>query len=135
MKKNAMTAVALAVLLALSSCGRTTKEVPLALEDLIGEYEYLSDDGAGKLTIEKTAGGYDISDHESESSYRFLADSSNVETIENNRIYIKYPEQVFSDDTVIFSYYILEYTSSGLDVYYGKSSPEGARFLYHATRK
>ena len=135
MKKNAMTAVALAVLLALSSCGRTTKEVPLALEDLIGEYEYLSDDGAGKLTIEKTAGGYDISDHESESPYRFLADSSNVETIENNRIYIKYPEQVFSDDTVIFSYYILEYTSSGLDVYYGKSSPEDARFLYHATRK
>lgn len=135
MKKNAMTAVALAVLLALSSCGRTTKEVPLALEDLIGEYEYLSDDGAGKLTIEKTAGGYDISDHESESSYRFLADSSNVETIENNRIYIKYPEQVFSDDTVIFSYYILEYTSSGLDVYYGKFSPEDARFLYHATRK
>ena len=135
MKKNAMTAVALAALLVLSSCGRTTKEVPLALEDLIGEYEYLSDDGAGKLTIEKTAGGYDISDHESESSYRFLADSSNVETIENNRIYIKYPEQVFSDDTVIFSYYILEYTSSGLDVYYGKSSPEDARFLYHATRK
>ncbi len=135
MKKNAIAAVALAVLLTLSSCGRTTKDVPLALEDLIGEYEYLSDDGAGKLTIEKTAGGYDISDHESESSYRFLADSSNVETIENNRIYIKYPEQVFSDDTVIFSYYILEYTSSGLDVYYGKSSPEGARFLYHATRK
>ena len=135
MKKNAMTAVALAALLVLSSCGRTTKEVPLALEDLIGEYEYLSDDGAGKLTIEKTAGGYDISDHESESSYRFLADSSNVETIENNRIYIKYPEQVFSDDTVIFCYYILEYTSSGLDVYCGKSSPEDARFLYHATRK
>ena len=91
--------------------------------------------GAGKLTIKKTAGGYDISDYVSESSYRFLADSSNVETTENNRIYIKYPEQVFSDDTVIFSYYILEYTSSGLDVYYGKSSPEDARFLYHATRK
>ena len=117
MKKNAMTAVALAVLLALSSCGRTTKEVPLALEDLIGEYEYLSDDGAGKLTIEKTAGGYDISDHESESSYRFLADSSNVETTKNNRIYIKYPEQVFSDDTVIFSYYILEYRTDGINVY------------------
>ncbi len=135
MKKNAIAAVALAVLLTLSSCGRTTKDVPLALEDLIGEYEYLSDDGAGKLTIEKTAGGDDISDHVSEISYRFLADSSNVEATKNNRIYIKYPEQVFSDDTVIFSYYILEYTSSGLDVYYGKSSPEDARFLYHATRK
>ena len=135
MKKNAMAAVALAVLLTLSSCGRTTKDVPLALEDLIGEYEYLSDDGAGKLTIKKTAGGYDISDYVSEISYRFLADSSNVEATKNNRIYIKYPEQVFSDDTVIFSYYILEYTSSGLDVYYGKSSPEDARFLYHAIRK
>ena len=53
MKKNAIAAVALAVLLTLSSCGRTTKDVPLALEDLIGEYEYLSDDGAGKLTIKK----------------------------------------------------------------------------------
>ena len=84
MKKNAMTAVALAVLLTLSSCGRTTKDVPLALEDLIGEYEYLSDDGAGKLTIKKTADGYDISDYVSESSYRFLADSSNVETTVNN---------------------------------------------------
>ncbi|MCI8656771.1 MAG: hypothetical protein HFF72_04940 [Oscillospiraceae bacterium] len=135
MKKNAIAVVALAVLLTLSSCGRTTKDVPLALEDLIGEYEYSSDDGAGKLTIKKTAGGYDISDYVSEISYRFLADSSNVETTKNNRIYIKYPEQVFSDDTVIFSYYILEYTSSGLDVYYGKSSPEDARFLYHATRK
>ena len=135
MKKNAIAAVALAVLLTLSSCGRTTKDVPLALEDLIGEYEYLSDDGAGKLTIKKIADGYDISDYVSEISYRFLADSSNVEATKNNRIYIKYPEQVFSDDTVIFSYYILEYTSSGLDVYYGKSSPEDARFLYHATRK
>ena len=127
MKKNAIAAVALAVLLTLSSCGRTTKDVPLALEDLIGEYEYLSDDGAGKLTIKKTAGGYELSDYVSEMSSRFLADSSNVEATKNNRIYINYG--------VIFSYYILEYTSSGLDVYYGKSSPEDARFLYHATRK
>ena len=52
MKKNAIAAVALAVLLTLSSCGRTTKDVPLALEDLIGEYEYLSDYGTGKLMIQ-----------------------------------------------------------------------------------
>ncbi len=63
------------------------------MENLLGEYEYLSDYGTGKLIIGKTSDGYDISDYESESSYRFLADSSNIETIENSRIYIKYPEQ------------------------------------------
>ena len=135
MKKNAMAAVALAVLLTLSSCGRTTKDVPLALEDLIGEYEYLSDYGTGKLMIQKSSNGYDISDYESESSCRFLADSSNIETIENNRIYVKYPEQVFSDDTVNFSYYVLEYSTDEINVYYGEAGFEEAQFLYHATKK
>lgn len=105
------------------------------LENLIGEYDYLSDDGIGKLIIKKTPDGYDISDYESESSYRFLADSSNIETIENNRIYIKYPEQVFSDDTVIFHYYILEYTTNEITVYYTKSVLEEDQLLYHATKK
>ena len=72
---------------------------------------------------------------ESESSYRFLADSSNIETIENDRIYIKYPEKLSADDTVIFSYYILEYNADGINVYYGKSEPEEAQFLYCATKK
>lgn len=105
------------------------------LENLTGEYEYLSDDGTGKLMIQKTANGYDISDCESESSYRFLADSSNIETIENNRIYVKYPEQVFSDDTVIFSYYVLEYSTDEINVYYGESGYEEVQFLYRATKK
>ena len=105
------------------------------LKHLIGEYEYLSDYGIGKLIISKTAYGYDISDYESESSYRFLANSSNIDIIENNRIYIKYPEQVFSDDTVIFSYYILEYSSDGINVYCAESVDEEGRFLYHATRE
>ena len=105
------------------------------LENLLGEYEYLSDYGTGKLIIGKTSDGYDISDYESESSYRFLADSSNIETIENNRIYIKYPEQVFSDDTVIFSSYILEYGTDEINVYYAKTADEEGQFLYHATRK
>ncbi len=136
MNRAAIAAGALTVVCILSSCGQATKDVPLALEDLIGEYEYLSDDGAGKLTIKKTADGdkYDISDFESENSYRFLADSSNIEAIESNRIYIKYPEQVFSDDTVIFDYYVLEYNSDAIDVYYGESDPEEIEFLYHAAR-
>ena len=105
------------------------------LENLTGEYEYLSDYGTGKLMIQKSSGGYDISDYESESSYRFLADSSNIETIENNRIYVKYPEQVFSDDTVNFSYYVLEYSTDEINVYYGESGFEEAQLLYHATKK
>ena len=105
------------------------------LENLTGEYEYLSDYGTGKLMIQKSSSGYDISDYESESSYRFLADSSNIETIENNRIYVKYPEQVFSDDTVNFGYYVLEYSTDEINVYYGESGFEEAQLLYHATKK
>ena len=105
------------------------------LENLTGEYEYLSDYGTGKLMIQKSSNGYDISDYESESSCRFLADLSNIETIENNRIYVKYPEQVFSDDTVNFSYYVLEYSTDEINVYYGEAGFEEAQFLYHATKK
>ena len=32
------------------------------LESLTGEYEYLSDHGNGRLVIQKTSSGYDISD-------------------------------------------------------------------------
>lgn len=105
------------------------------LENLTGEYEYLSDFGTGRLMIQKTSGGYDISDYESESSYRFLADSSNIETIEDNRIYIRYPEQVSSDGTAVFGYYILECGTDEIDVYYGKSSFDEAEFLYHAAKE
>ncbi len=105
------------------------------LENLTGEYEYLSDYGTGKLMIQKSSNGYDISDYESESSCRFLADSSNIETIENNRIYVKYPEQVFSDDTVIFGYYVLEYSADEINVYYGESGFGETQLLYHATKK
>lgn len=105
------------------------------LEKLTGEYEYLSDYGVGKLIIEKNEYAYDISDYESQSSYRFLADSSNIESIENNRIYIKYPEQVFQDDTVIFCYYILEYGEDEMDVYYKQSEQTDEQLLYHATKK
>ena len=105
------------------------------LESLTGEYEYLSDYGTGKLMIQKSSNGYDISDYESESSCRFLADSSNIDAIENNRIYVKYPEQIFSDDTVNFSYYVLEYSTDEINVYYGEAGFEEAQFLYHATKK
>lgn len=100
-----------------------------------GEYEYVSDGGIGKLVIEKTSGGYDISDYESEYSYRFLADSSNIQAVEDNKIYIKYPEQVYADDTADFSYYTLEYNTDEINVYYSKSPQEEAEFLYCAKKK
>lgn len=105
------------------------------LENLTGEYEYLSDLGTGRLIILKTSNGYDICDYESESLYRFLAGSFDIETIENNRIYLKYPEQVLDDDTVVFSYYVLEYSTDEIDVYCGESGFEDTLFLYHATKK
>lgn len=100
-----------------------------------GEYEYVSDGEIGKLVIEKTSGGYDISDYKSEYSYRFLADSSNIEAVEDNKIYIKYPEQVYTDDTADFSYYTLEYGIDKINVYYRKSPQEEAEFLYCAKKK
>lgn len=102
---------------------------------LVGEYDYLSDGGNGKLMIHKTPYGYGISDYETEVSYRFLTDASAIESMEGNKIYIKYPEQVFSDGEAVFGYYILEYDTDGIDVYYGKTSFEAAGFLYHATKK
>ena len=115
--------------------GRSVTSKADVLESLTGEYEYLSDYGTGRLTIGRTSSGYDISDYESEASCRFLADSSNVEAVEDNRIYIKYPEQVFSDGEAVFGYYILEYSAGGIDVYYGKAAFDEAAFLYHATKK
>ena len=100
-----------------------------------GEYEYVSDGGNGKLVIEKTSDGYDISDYKSETSYRFLSDSSSIEAIEDNKIYIKYPEQVYADDTVDFRYYTLEYATDEINVYYRKSLQEEEKFLYCTKKK
>ena len=102
------------------------------LENLVGEYAYTAEGDAGRLVIQKTDGGYDISDYESESSYRFLADSSNIEAIENGRIYLKYPEQVFSDGAAVFRYYILEDRTDEITVYCADASFEEAQFLYRA---
>lgn len=112
-----------------------TGNIDAVLESLTGEYEYSSDTETGRLFIQKSSYGYDISDYVSDAPYRFLADSSNIETIDNNRIHIKYPEQVFSDGGAVFGYYILEYDQDGIDVYYGKTASEDAEFLYHATKK
>lgn len=85
--------------------------------------------------VTSTEGVPDDVEKEIQSSYRFLADSSNIESISNNRVYIKYPEQVFQDDTVIFCYYILEYGEDEMSVYYRQSEQADEQLLYHATKK
>ena len=105
------------------------------LSAMIGTYHYTSDYGTGRLMIEATENGIDISDYESEDTYRFLANETNVKNEEENKVYLEYPAQVYKDDTVIFEYYILEKASDGIDVYYSPSSFDEAEFLYHAVRE
>ena len=105
------------------------------LSAMIGTYHYTSDYGTGRLMIEATEDGIDISDYESEDTYRFLANETNVKNEEENKVYLEYPAQVYEDDTVIFEYYILEKASDGIDVYYSPSSFDEAELLYHAVRE
>ena len=105
------------------------------LSEMIGTYHYTSDYGTGRLMIEETEDGIDLSDYESEDIYRFLANETNIKNEEENKVYLEYPAQVYEDDTVIFEYYILEKSSDGIDVYYSPSSFDEAEFLYHAVRE
>lgn len=105
------------------------------LSAMIGTYYYTSDYGTGRLMIEETEDGIDLSDYESEDIYRFLANETNIKNEEENKVYLEYPAQVYEDDTVIFEYYILEKSSDGIDVYYSPSSFDEAEFLYHAVRE
>ena len=52
------------------------------LSAMIGTYHYTSDYGTGRLMIEATENGIDISDYESEDTYRFLANETNVKNEE-----------------------------------------------------
>ena len=105
------------------------------LSAMIGTYHYTSDYGTGRLMIEETEDGIDLSDYDSEDIYRFRANETNIKNEEENKVYLEYPAQVYEDDTVIFEYYILEKASDGIDVYYSPSSFDEAEFLYHAVRE
>ena len=51
------------------------------LSAMSGTYHYTSDYGTGRLMIEATEDGIDISDYESEDTYRFLANETNVKNV------------------------------------------------------
>ena len=73
------------------------------LSAMIGTYHYTSDYGTGRLMIEATEDGIDISDYESEDTYRFLANETNVKNEEENKVYLEYPAQVYEDDRLFLS--------------------------------
>ena len=52
------------------------------LSAMIGTYHYTSDYGTGRLMIEATENGIDLSDYESDDIYRFLANETNVKNEE-----------------------------------------------------
>ena len=56
------------------------------LSEMMGTYHYTSDYGTGRLMIEATEDGIDISDYESEDTYRFLANETNVKNEEENKV-------------------------------------------------
>ena len=63
-----------------------------------------------------------------------MANSSNVESEMDNKIYLKYPIMVYEDGWEVFAYYILEKTEKGIDVFYSDISFEDAKLLYSADK-
>lgn len=108
------------------------KSIENVLEELAGEYEYTTDYGVGKLIIQRTEWGYDISDYKEDSSYRFLANASNIINTSGNRFVIEYPAHVYEDDTVIFEYYTLAYNHNEIEVSYCETEEGDTTVLYTA---
>ena len=104
------------------------------LEDFAGEYEYTTDYGVGKLIIQKTEWGYDIYDYKEDSSYRFLANSSNIYKASEKEIAMKYPAHVYSDGTAIFEYYTFKLDTDKIEVGFSESENDEPKYLYSAIR-
>ena len=110
------------------------------ISEMIGRYEYASEraeNGTGILEISSNSeyNFVDIIDWEcgeEGSTYRFAANSSNIESESDNKIYLKYPQMVYEDSYEVFSYYILKKTERGINVYNSDTSFEDAKFLYSA---
>lgn len=105
------------------------------LEDWAGEYVYTTDYGVGKLIIQKSEWGYDISDYKEDSSYRFLANSSNINIVSEKEIAMKYPAHVYSDGTAIFEYYTFKLDTDKIEVGFSESENDEPKYLYSAIRK
>lgn len=120
-----------------------TQSTSTLLSEMVGKYEYASecagnDTGILEISPNTEYNIVDITDWECGEDgliYRFAANSSNIESESDNKIYLKYPQMVYEDGYEVFSYYILEKTELGINVYNSDISFEDAKLLYSAIKK
>ena len=120
-----------------------TQSTSTLLSEMVGKYEYASecagnDTGILEISPNTEYNIVDITDWECGEDgliYRFVANSSNIESESDNKIYLKYPQMVYEDGYEVFSYYILEKTELGINVYNSDISFEDAKLLYSAIKK
>ena len=120
-----------------------TQSTSTLLSEMVGKYEYASecagnDTGILEISPNTEYNIVDITDWECGEDgliYRFVANSSNIESESDNKIYLKYPQMVYEDSYEVFSYYILEKTEIGINVYNSDISFEDAKLLYSAIKK
>ncbi len=105
-----------------------------AFSKFVGNYTYDSDPDnlSGVLTIGlDNDGDYTINDTNT-NGYRFIASISDVQYIDGDSLFIKYPKEVYYDGTAIFTYYTITKTDNYVCVYEIDSDLSHATFLYVA---
>jgi hypothetical protein len=106
---------------------------------LEGTYTYKTDDSEGVLVIAKDPDGNGMAVDDyiggEESNYRFLAYDSYCDEIQGNTVFMKYPETVYSDGDVVYSYYLFIAGDNSIDVYYSRDSFDQTEYLYTATKQ
>ncbi len=110
-----------------------TEAFTMLIDEFAGEYTYVKDQNGlgGTLSIRLNELGYDINDNNS-NGYRFLANDSNVEYIQGNRMMIAYPGMVYSDGDATFNYYVIVKHNGYLSVFEADSKYENLQYLYTA---
>lgn len=106
------------------------------LSTVAGTYEYTTMNGTyGELIINKNDyGTFDIVDSIGSDGGGMYADSSNIIKYNEHRMFLKYPKNVYSDDYVLYEYYILEVIGNDIHMYYGDESFDCVQELYTAKK-
>lgn len=101
--------------------------------EFAGEYTYVTskENVGGTLSIRLNELGYDINDNNSY-GYRFLANDSNVEYIQGNRMMIAYPVTVSSEGEAVFKHYVIANHNGFLSVFEANKDYEKLGYLYTA---
>ena len=104
------------------------------VDECVGDYYYPTNtrnDIDGTLSIRQTdIGNYDIDDNYNAGSYRFLSFASDIEYFIGDSICLKYPETVYSDGDVKFTYYVITHYDNFVHVYQADENYENLDYLY-----